>query len=102
MMCILTRNFLAVRREEEYSVETSGYWMGMLNVLRDILVDLSRHTERPVQTITLVLQAFKDQNGFDTLNKALERFADVIRDPSPVSTLESLQSLHVDLCVMGM
>lgn len=97
---MLTRNFVPVRREEDYSLENSGLWMGMINVLRDILVDQSRHHEqRPVQTITLVLQAFKERDGFGTLNKALEQFAEVIQSLSSASPLESL---HVELCVVGL
>jgi E3 ubiquitin-protein ligase HUWE1 len=82
---------------KESSPENYNYWVGILNVLRDVLIDgkhgksqhemifanwssvpVSRHNERPVQAITLVLQAFKDHGGFKILNRVLEVFTSEI------------------------
>lgn len=40
---------------------------------------VSRHSERPVQTITLVLQAFKEQDGFKALNAILISFSHALQ-----------------------
>ena len=42
----------------------------------------SRHNERPIQTITVVLLAFKDHDGMQTLNRMLEIFTSEIRKAS--------------------
>ncbi|KAH6682847.1 hypothetical protein B0J14DRAFT_647073 [Halenospora varia] len=65
--------------EEASSIENYSYWVGTLHVLKDMLVDVVRHNEKPIQTITIVLQAFKDNGGFDTLNKILETLTNEIR-----------------------
>ncbi|KAE9376104.1 hypothetical protein N431DRAFT_333518 [Stipitochalara longipes BDJ] len=62
----------------ESSSQNYNYWIGMINVVKDLLIDGSRSNERAVQTITLVLQAFKDHGGFDTLNRILEVFTSEI------------------------
>ncbi|KAL5323806.1 hypothetical protein ACEPPN_008348 [Leptodophora sp. 'Broadleaf-Isolate-01'] len=85
--------------EEEYSPENFSYWIGILHCLKDMLIESkhpclimlcteqnrtdhtldSRHNERPIQTITIVLQAFKDHGGLDTLNHMLKVFTSEIR-----------------------
>lgn len=61
-------------------IDNYSYWVGMLHVLNDMLIEgASRANERPVQTITLVLQAFKDRGGIDTLNHILQTFTSEIR-----------------------
>ncbi|KAJ5037929.1 uncharacterized protein L3040_006805 [Drepanopeziza brunnea f. sp. 'multigermtubi'] len=65
--------------DDECSSETYSYWSGIIAVLNDMLVESSRHNERPVQTITIVLQAFKDQNGIKALNHILGEFTHCIR-----------------------
>jgi E3 ubiquitin-protein ligase HUWE1 len=78
-------------------VENYSYWIGILHVLNDMLIEggklnrptcassltncllASRANERPVQTITLVLQAFKDRGGIDTLNEILRALTSEIR-----------------------
>ncbi|KAG9244021.1 hypothetical protein BJ878DRAFT_422297 [Calycina marina] len=57
------------------SIDNTTRWMGAINGLQDMLIDHASHSERPVQTITLVLQAFKDRGGFDVLNDILESMA---------------------------
>jgi E3 ubiquitin-protein ligase HUWE1 len=64
---------------QESTIENYSYWIGILHVLKDMLIDVSRHNERPIQTITLVLQAFKDKGGFDSVNHILEVFTSEIR-----------------------
>ncbi len=59
---------------DKNSSENYSYLIGMLHVLNDMVIEVSRHNERPVQTITIVLQAFKDRGGFDTLNQILTTF----------------------------
>jgi len=57
-------------------IDNTTRWMGAINGLQDMLIDHSPHNERPVQTITLVLQAFKDRGGFEVVNKILESMAE--------------------------
>ena len=86
--------------EDDYSPETFSYWIGMLHCLKDMLIESkqhsslsiecnhidfppdSRHNERPIQTITVVLLAFKDHDGMQTLNRMLEIFTSEIRKAS--------------------
>ncbi|EHK98225.1 putative E3 ubiquitin-protein ligase TOM1-like protein [Glarea lozoyensis 74030] len=56
-----------------------SYWNGVLSVLKEMLIDVSRHNERPVQIVTIVLQAFKEAGGLKAVNKLLEIFTDEIR-----------------------
>ncbi|KAG4029287.1 hypothetical protein MFRU_016g00450 [Monilinia fructicola] len=66
------------RPGDDNSVDNYSYWIGMLHVLKDMLIDSSRHADRQIQTITLVLQAFKERSGFTTLNHVLEAFTSEI------------------------
>lgn len=55
----------------------------LLEAIQDLLVDPTRHSERPDGTPTsyvviTVLLAFKQHGGFDTLNTLLRSFADII------------------------
>lgn len=59
------------------TVEGFSYNIAMLHVLNDMLIELAR-TERPIQTITLVLQSFKEKGGLDILNHMLESFTTAI------------------------
>ncbi|KAH8601879.1 hypothetical protein B0O99DRAFT_680995 [Bisporella sp. PMI_857] len=68
-----------IPRGPEASAENLAHWIGALNGLKDMLIDKSPHNERPTQTITLVLQAFKDRGGFDVLNSMLQIFSSVIQ-----------------------
>ncbi|KAK0117342.1 hypothetical protein ONS96_013174 [Cadophora gregata f. sp. sojae] len=65
--------------EDDYSPETFSYWIGILHCLKDMLIENSRHNERPIQTITIVLLAFKEHDGMKTLNRILEIFTSEIR-----------------------
>lgn len=65
--------------EDDYSPETFSYWIGMLHCLKDMLIENSRHNERPIQTITIVLLAFKEHGGMEILNHILEVFTSEIR-----------------------
>lgn len=87
---------------KEASSENYNYWIGMINVVKDILIDGkneisqpetalansliglgSRSNDRAIQTITLALQAFKDRGGFNTLNHILETFtSEICSNPS--------------------
>ncbi|PMD45728.1 hypothetical protein L207DRAFT_578634 [Hyaloscypha variabilis F] len=78
--------------ENESSPRNYNYWLGMINVVRDLLIDGSRSNERAVQTITLVLQAFKDRGGFDTLNRILEVFTSEICSRPSDSLLQPLKA----------
>ncbi|RFU28218.1 hypothetical protein B7463_g8120, partial [Scytalidium lignicola] len=76
--------------EGEQSGEQSGeqfaYWVGLILALKEMLIDSKKFrdlidsNERPVQTNTLVLQAFRDREGFEKLNQLLKIFTDEIRD----------------------
>lgn len=67
------------RPGDDNSIENYQYLIGLLHVLKDMLIDSSRHTDRQIQTISLVLQAFKERSGFTTLNHILEVFTSEIR-----------------------
>lgn len=70
---------------EESSVENFTYWGGLLSVINQMLIDESRQNDRPIQTITLIVQAFKDHGGLETMNRMLEVFAAEIQAaPSPL------------------
>ena len=91
---------------QESTIENYSYWIGMLHVLKDMLIDISRHNERPIQTITLVLQAFKDKGGFDSVNHILEVFTSEIRSsnlPKPDSEADRSTEafLRFELAVAG-
>ncbi|KAJ8059764.1 hypothetical protein OCU04_011398 [Sclerotinia nivalis] len=73
------------RPGDDNSTETYSYWIELLHVLKDMLIDSSRHTDRQIQTISIVLQAFKERSGFTTLNRILEAFTSEIRAPSVLS-----------------
>ncbi|TVY39925.1 E3 ubiquitin-protein ligase [Lachnellula occidentalis] len=72
------------RSDNSPSIENLKYWIRLLAVLKEMLVDTSRHAERPTQTITLVLQAFKDRDGFESVNRILETFTREIQSRPPV------------------
>ncbi|TVY92941.1 E3 ubiquitin-protein ligase TOM1-like [Lachnellula willkommii] len=72
------------RSDNSPSIENLKYWIRLLGVLKEMLVDTSRHAERPTQTITLVLQAFKDHEGFESVNRILETFTKEIQSRPPV------------------
>ncbi|CZR52630.1 related to TOM1 protein [Phialocephala subalpina] len=78
---------------DEASVQNFTYWGGLLNVVNLMLIDESRQNDRPIQTITLIVQAFKDHGGLETLNHMLEVFAAEIRAaPSPLRKIEDQSS----------
>ncbi|KAK2627602.1 hypothetical protein QTJ16_003568 [Diplocarpon rosae] len=64
---------------DESSVENYTYLIGIVDTLSNMLIETSHHNERPVQTITIVLQAFKDHGGIETLNRILKTFTNDIR-----------------------
>lgn len=82
---------------ETSSVECYTYWIGVLRVLQDMVIDVSRHNDRPTQIITIVLLAFKDNGGFEVLNGILETFTTEIRsstedaDPKEMTTEASVR-----------
>ncbi|KAM0315274.1 hypothetical protein ACHAO8_004040 [Botrytis cinerea] len=67
------------RPGDDNSIDNYSYWIGLLHVLKDMFVDSSRHADRQIQTISIVLQAFKERSGFTTLNRILEAFTSEIR-----------------------
>jgi E3 ubiquitin-protein ligase HUWE1 len=63
--------------EKETTMKDLHYWIVMLHTVHEMLVDPSRHGDRPgVQIILPVLLAFKELGGLDALNNMLEQFAD--------------------------
>jgi E3 ubiquitin-protein ligase HUWE1 len=54
-----------------------------------------RHNERPIQTITLVLQAFKDRGGFNTINQILSSLASEMQSSNS-------ETVHISIAVLGM
>ncbi|ESZ95736.1 hypothetical protein SBOR_3890 [Sclerotinia borealis F-4128] len=95
------------RPGDDNSNENYSYWIGLLSVLKDMLIDSSRHTDRQVQTISLVLQAFKDRSGFTTLNHILEAFTCEIRASNVQSREQQVeektpeQVLKIELATFG-
>lgn len=88
-----------------FTNEYARYWMGIIHILKDMLVDVSRHSERPNQTITLVLQAFKERGGFSTLNNFLGKAATVVqtteRPDATTYTESSGEILQFNMAVVG-
>ncbi|KAL2073000.1 hypothetical protein VTL71DRAFT_10324 [Oculimacula yallundae] len=93
--------------ENECSQENFSYWIGFLHCLRDMLIEHQRHSDRPIQIITIVLQAFKEHGGMDTLNHMLEVFASEIekvpsQPPRPdVREKKTEEFLLYDLATVG-
>jgi E3 ubiquitin-protein ligase HUWE1 len=52
---------------------------------------VSRHNERPIQIVTIVLQAFKEAGGFKIVNELLEMFTDEIRSSDISKHAENLE-----------
>ncbi|KAI6246904.1 E3 ubiquitin-protein ligase TOM1-like [Erysiphe necator] len=77
------------------------YWLGMIAVLHELLLEYSNQNERHSHTITLVLQAFKEHGGFEKLNQMLENFANTICTQG--GTLKTIQesTLRVELATSG-
>ncbi|KAG9234891.1 hypothetical protein BJ875DRAFT_483741 [Amylocarpus encephaloides] len=66
--------------ENMTTTDVYSYWISILPVLKDTLLDVSsRHSERWVQIVTIVLRAFKDNGGFNATNRILEAFTTAIR-----------------------
>ncbi|CAL3973447.1 unnamed protein product [Diplocarpon coronariae] len=82
---------------DESSLENYTYLMGIMDTLSNMLIDTSHHNERPVQTITIVLQAFKDHGGIETLNRILKTFTnEICSSPANLSdTTEEVVKLTV-------
>ncbi|RDW82428.1 hypothetical protein BP6252_03540 [Coleophoma cylindrospora] len=82
-------------RSEERSLEQVKYWQIMLKVLSKVMVEHTHHAERPLQTITVVLQAFKDRKGFDAVNHILDILISLVRSSSK-ETVDPLRSTAID------
>lgn len=55
------------------------YCIIMLHIVHEMLVDSTRHSERPGSSVIVpVLDAFKQRHGFDILNKLLNVFAEEV------------------------
>jgi E3 ubiquitin-protein ligase HUWE1 len=52
---------------------------------------VSRHNERPIQIVTIVLQAFREAGGFKAVNGLLEMFTDQIRSSDISKHAENLE-----------
>lgn len=66
---------------EEPTVANFHYWTVMLETIKELLVNVSRHTERPYECITLVLQSFRKRDGLHETNRILQIFTDECRKP---------------------
>ncbi|KAK4176374.1 putative E3 ubiquitin-protein ligase TOM1-like protein [Triangularia setosa] len=78
------------------------HWVRMFNTLHEMLVDITRQTERQGTALLLpVLIAFKEHGGIDLLNGMLERFADdICNTPADSPTRE--ERLKVRRATVGM
>lgn len=55
------------------------YCIIMLHIIHEMLVDSSRHSERPGNSVIVpVLDAFKQRRGFDILNKLINAFTEEV------------------------
>lgn len=74
-------------------------WVTMCHMLREMLGDPTRTTERAAVQLTLpVLVAFKEQGGMEVLNDMLQKFADEIINGSS----EGDEAHRVQLATVGM
>ncbi|CAD6504998.1 BgTH12-00497 [Blumeria graminis f. sp. triticale] len=86
--------------KDPVSADIYTNWLGMIAVIHELLMESSRQSDRPVQTITVVVQAFKNCKGFQKLNQILEVFAtEICRKKS--STEDSENSLRLELATSG-
>jgi len=75
------------------------YWIVMLHTLHEMLIDHSRQGDRAgVHIIIPVLIAFKERNGFDSLNRMLRIFAAEMNE----NPEESLDATKSKLAALGM
>jgi E3 ubiquitin-protein ligase HUWE1 len=90
--------------KDDTSGESYTYWVLMLGAVKDLLVNSSRHTERPKECITIVLQAFKQRKGFDTINRILGVFGVEIKKNADktISASDADILLRNDLATLGM
>ncbi|RKF62863.1 E3 ubiquitin-protein ligase ptr1 [Erysiphe neolycopersici] len=58
--------------------DTYTYWLGMISLFHELLLEYSNQNERHSHTNTLVVQAFKEHGGFERLNQMLDIFANTI------------------------
>ncbi|POS87613.1 hypothetical protein EPUL_003026 [Erysiphe pulchra] len=77
------------------------YWLGIIAVLHELLLEYSNQNERHSQTITLVVQAFKDRGGFKRLNQMLDIFANTICAQSEEHKTAQESTLRVELATSG-
>ncbi|KAI9737204.1 MAG: hypothetical protein M1818_005736 [Claussenomyces sp. TS43310] len=91
----------------EMTTDNFKYWNVLLSTVRETLVNVSRHTDRPpFECITIVLQVFKERDGFKCLNHLLQAFTEQIRAILPLGSTESpardtLDGVNLGLAALG-
>lgn len=88
---------------DEPSSETYSFWVLMLRNVKDILVNNSRTSERPSESITFVLQAFMRHHGFSITNHMLDLFDNEVRNNADktVNLNDGDLLLRNDLATLG-
>ncbi|TQS38085.1 hypothetical protein Golomagni_01418 [Golovinomyces magnicellulatus] len=61
--------------ESRNSADTYTYWLSMIAILHELLLEPTHQVDRPSQMITIVVLAFKERGGFERLNQILDIFA---------------------------
>ncbi|RKF57434.1 putative e3 ubiquitin-protein ligase [Golovinomyces cichoracearum] len=61
--------------ESSNSADTYTYWLSMIAVLHELLLEPTHSVDRPSQMITIVVLAFKERGGFERLNQILDIFS---------------------------
>lgn len=92
---IKCRKFSSEEDHSSYLIQFVGY-------IKELLVD-NRTADKPAQSITLVLKAFKNHGGFEILNDVLENFAKCICDSKSRTLMSSMaeEGIHKILELYG-
>ncbi|GAB1313177.1 E3 ubiquitin-protein ligase tom1 [Madurella fahalii] len=85
--------------QEKLTAKNLHYWIMMFHMLREMLIDPTRSTERAVvQLILPVLVAFKERGGMEVLNAMLQKFSDEVCN----GATEGEEAHKVRLATVGM
>ncbi|KAK0747675.1 hypothetical protein B0T21DRAFT_343426 [Apiosordaria backusii] len=88
--------------QDKLTGQSFQHWVIMFHTLHEMLIDVSRQTERQGTALLLpVLVAFKEHGGIDLLNGMLERFADDICN-TPADSPSREQVLKARQATVGM
>lgn len=86
--------------DKNNTADTYTYWLGIIAVLHELLMETTRQTELPIQAITLVVHAFKSRGGFDKLNQMIGIFTNEICQQRTQPPSQDV-SLRLELATSG-